>query len=182
MYYSGIGSRETPPAILAQFEQFAYIAANRGLILRSGGADGADSAFEQGAINARGMMEIFLPWKGFNNNTSTLISPSADAYRLAATIHPAWNNLRRPAKLLVARNMHQVMGLSLKSPVKFVICYTSDGCESHETYGRQTGGTGSALKLASLNGIPIFNVANQDRFIDATEYMLELTGANNDQT
>jgi hypothetical protein len=177
MYYAGIGSRETPPDVLKRFEVFARMAANQGLILRSGGADGADSAFEQGAIAAHGMMEIFLPWEGFNHNTSTLHPPTADAYRLASTTHPAWNRLSRPAKLLIARNMHQVMGLSLKSPVRFVICYTSDGCQSHETYGRQTGGTGTAIKLASLNNIPVFNVALSNRFEDAVEYALTLSGA-----
>jgi hypothetical protein len=153
-------------------EEFAYIAAKHGYMLRSGGADGADAAFEQGAMNSGGLMEIFLPWEGFNHNPSTLFPPTADAYKLAATIHPNWARLSRPAKLLVARNMHQVLGLTLTSPVDFVVCYTSDGCESHETYTHRTGGTGSAIKLASLNNIPVFNIANTDRYIDAIEYML----------
>jgi hypothetical protein len=181
MYYAGIGSRETPTEVKKQFETFAYIAAKRGLVLRSGGADGADSAFEQGAASAGGLMEIFLPWEQFNHNMSTLFPPTADAYKLASTLHPAWKRLSRPAKLLVARNMHQVMGLSLRSPVKFVICYTSDGCESHETYSIRTGGTGSAIKLASLNNIPIFNVMNTDRYIDAVDYMISLTGQPNNE-
>jgi hypothetical protein len=126
-------------------------------------------------MNAGGMMEIFLPWEGFNHNTSTLFPPTTDAYRLASTTHPAWSRLSHVAKLLVSRNMHQVMGLSLTSPVNFVICYTNDGCESHETYSIKTGGTGSAIKLASLNNIPIFNIANTDRYIDAIEYLVTIT-------
>lgn len=63
--YAGIGSRDTPEDIL---RLMAVVAAKReddGFILRSGGADGADTAFESGVVSSD-MKEIYLPWKGFN--------------------------------------------------------------------------------------------------------------------
>jgi predicted Rossmann fold nucleotide-binding protein DprA/Smf involved in DNA uptake len=47
-YYTGIGNRSTPTALLPVLTKISQILANKGLILRSGGAEGADEAFEQG--------------------------------------------------------------------------------------------------------------------------------------
>jgi len=171
--YSGIGSRETPYDVLYDINQMAYIAAKKGWILRSGGAQGADTAFEEGCDSAHGKKEIYLPWKGFNGNTSSLVSPSDEAFSTARIIHPAYDSLIRPVKLLLARNMHQILGEDLNTPVRCVICWTSDGCESHKTYSKRTGGTGSAIALASKQGIPVFNICNEGRFFDAIEFLLD---------
>lgn len=66
-YYAGVGSRETPEDVLQLMRQFAIKLANLGWVLRSGGAPGADSAFEAGCKEVQGRMSIFLPWKGFED-------------------------------------------------------------------------------------------------------------------
>ena len=47
-YYAGIGSRNTPKEVLDVFESIGKYLALQGFVLRSGGADGADRAFERG--------------------------------------------------------------------------------------------------------------------------------------
>lgn len=47
-YYTGIGSRETPEDIQSWMKAFAIRMQKHGYTLRSGGAGGADSAFEHG--------------------------------------------------------------------------------------------------------------------------------------
>ena len=64
------------------------------------------------------------------------------------------------AKLLHARNCHQILGAGLDDPVRFVIAWTPDGCESEEQRYRATGGTGQAIALASQQGVPVVNLAN----------------------
>lgn len=59
MIYTGIGSRETPPEIQEIMTNYARKLDKLGFILRSGGAMGADTAFEKGSTNK----EIYLPWK-----------------------------------------------------------------------------------------------------------------------
>ena len=49
MLYTGIGSRETPHHILTLMTEIANILDNIGYTLRSGGADGADTAFALGS-------------------------------------------------------------------------------------------------------------------------------------
>lgn len=59
MYYAGIGAREITPELREEFISIGQTLAERGLILRSGGAEGADKAFEDGCRIANGKKEIF---------------------------------------------------------------------------------------------------------------------------
>jgi len=149
MFYAGIGSRQTPAGILTTMTRFASAAEDLGYILRSGGADGADSAFEAG-VKLPFHKQIFLPWPGFNGNPSLLTGASEEAFTMAAKFHPAWNRLSQAARKFHARNCHQVLGADLDSPVNFVVCWTPGG--------KVTGGTGQALRIAEHYGIHIFNL------------------------
>jgi hypothetical protein len=177
MYYEktfcGIGSRSTPPEIIEQMKDVAGVCYAMGYTLNSGGADGADTAFEDVYDSFNGPMNVFLPWPKFNNNHSTFKRPKPEAYQIAAEIHPAWEFLKEPGRALIARNMHQVLGWDLKTPVEFAVCWTMDGCESHENYSVRTGGTGAAIALASLNDIPVFNLCNTGRLDDLVTFLME---------
>lgn len=152
--YSGIGSRETPAEILTLMEDFAYAVASFS-IMRSGGADGADSAFEFGATLGGGIREIFLPWKGFNGCTDAILhEPTPEAYEVAAQFHPRWKYLRMPAQKLHARNSHQIMGASLHDPVNLVVCWTPGA--------KGGGGTGQALRIANHYEIEIWDLADPE--------------------
>lgn len=171
MFYAGIGSRETPKEVIDQMRQFAYQAAKKGWVLRSGGANGADTAFEDGCDDGKGKKEIFLPWREFNQNSSPLYSVDDRALALAKEIHPAYNSLSRTAKLLIGRNMHQVLGKTLSQPVACVVCWTPDSCKHHTQYTRTTGGTGSAIALASILDIPIFNIRSLIDWFECCEFI-----------
>ena len=147
-YYTGIGSRETPEKTLKFMTVIAEWLYNRNYVLRSGGADGADSAFEKGAGNRK---EIYLPWKGFNNNLSSLYSIPKEAFEIASRIHPAWEKCTPTVRKLHARNVLQVWGKDLHTFSRFVICWTKEG--------KYVGGTATAIKLAEKVGIPVFNLA-----------------------
>jgi hypothetical protein len=166
MFYSGVGSRETPTDIMNSMMLIAYELQGN-YTLRSGHAPGADSAFEEGISN--GNMEIYIPWKGFNGSDSKLFTQADEAFYIASQYHPNWKNLKEPVKKLMARNVHQVLGQDLKTPAEFVLCWTQDGCESHQTRSQKTGGTGQAISIASENNIEIINMKNllwEDRLLD----------------
>ncbi|WP_305910498.1 DUF4326 domain-containing protein (plasmid) [Methylomarinum sp. Ch1-1] len=156
--YAGIGARATADPTLRFMQALAGRLDELGFTLRSGGADGADSAFNKGASNA----EVFLPWPGFNKQKSVYDSPSLEAYRLAAYFHPAWKRLKPSVQSLMARNCHQVLGANLRSPSDFVVCWTLDGAETRQSRTQATGGTGLAIALADSCRIPVFNLKNPD--------------------
>ena len=146
-HYTGIGARKTPKAVLASMTRIAQALDAEGYTLRSGGADGADSAFEAGATNKI----IYLPWARFRDHPSPYHHVSNAAMALAAKHHPAWHLLNNYAKLLHGRNAYQVLGLDLMSKTDFVICWTPDG--------RVQGGTATAIKVAQSHAIPVYNLA-----------------------
>ena len=100
--YTGFGSRETPQETLELMEQIGEALARAGWFLRSGAADGADSAFERGCDKVGGDKEIFLPWPGFSGHASQLNNVDSAALDMAAGVHPAWSHLstggRTPAR------------------------------------------------------------------------------------
>lgn len=163
-YYAGVGSRETPEDVLAWMRRAGRILALKGYTLRSGGAPGADTAFEKGCDEVQGRKTIFLGWKGFNGHTSPFVEASPEAYAMAEAFHPGWAHLTRGPRSLMARNSHQIMGLDMKTPVGFVLCYTPDGCLRNEDRRTKTktragtGGTGQAIGIASAHNIPVYNL------------------------
>ena len=165
--YAGIGSRRTPEPILAICQQIAHALAARGWRLRSGHAPGADQAFEHGAAGAA---DIFLPWPAFESATPvlgrTFSEPAPAAFDLAREHHPNWAALRRGGRALHARNCHQILGWTLQDPASFVICWTPDG--SLDGHGRDTGGTGQALRLCVAHDVPVFNLARPDHLARLT--------------
>ena len=143
-FYAGIGSRQTPPAIMNLMTRAARELRNLGFVLRSGAADGADAAFE---IGAAGVAEIYLPWRGFNGSGSSLYTITSAALKLASRHHPKWPILTHGAQKLHARNCYQILGKDLDTPVKFVLCWHNG-----------TGGTMQAVRIAESCRIPVFNL------------------------
>ncbi len=159
-FYTGVGSRETPPEVLQTMRELAHDLARCGWVLRSGGADGADSAFEQGCLEAQGDSHIYLPWRGFNRNASPLFGVDEAALTLAATVHPAWDRLQQGPRKLHARNCYQVLGSALDVPSELTVCWTPDGCEQGARRSRETGGTATAIVLSERSGVPVYNLRN----------------------
>lgn len=169
LIYTGIGSRTINPYVARKFELYAYTLSKFNFCLRSGGATGSDSAFERGCDKLNGIKEIYLPWKGFNNNPSELTHISQEAYEMAEYFYGSkWKKLRSTVKQLMARNCYQVLGKNLDNPSAFVVCYTQDGCTTASKRTRKTGGTGQAIAIADYYDIPIFNfnkTGDESRFI-----------------
>lgn len=166
--YAGIGSRKTPPAALEMMRMIARQLAHEGYHLRSGGADGADSKFAQGAREAGGDRTIYLPWPGFNEVVDEnavafdRLPGAAKAMQVAARFHPNWAGLhRRPAvRKLMARNVMQVLGEDCMSLSRFVICWAEDSeFDRRGQLCNVAGGTGQAVRIAYGHGIPVFNLA-----------------------
>ena len=157
--YAGIGSRQTPQTIQELMVRIGHYLADRGWVLRSGGAEGADSAFEKGCDEVHGRKEIFLPWKGYNDNKSPFFYKGKlipkdirdQSFELASKYHPAWEQCSYGAKCLLARDGMQVLGKDLKTPVSMVIFWSPN--PNH-------GGTSQALRIAKDLKVAIFNLGD----------------------
>lgn len=182
-YYTGIGSRETPDNILVLMSEIAAKLASNHFVLRSGGAKGADTAFENGATDANNsgkhfyfMSEIYLPWKNFNNNESKLylLDEYKDydfrdhqAYKIAKKYYPRNLDLQpEKTQRYMTRNVFQILGRYLNTPSKFVVCWTKDG--------KASGGTGQAIRIAEATGIPVYNLKNEKDTLALSKILMSL--------
>ncbi len=196
--YAGIGSRALPAVSEKLHIKIAFCLALDGYRLRSGGADGADTAFEAGAdlakqyieqilllkVPAHTLKRIYLPWPGFNHREDSPACVALDlsaAQRLSRQHHPSWALLSQAERKLMSRNAHQVLGDDLRSPVNFVICETPDAATTAEQTSRKSGGTGQAIRIASAFNVAVFNTRKPEhrqrleRYCETTLERLERT-------
>lgn len=132
-YYAGIGSRTTPPWNCRLLTDLAIDLDKQGYVLRSGGAKGADLAFEMGASHRQ-----ILRAK----------DATPEAIEIASRFHPAWGWCNDYARRLHGRNVMIVLGKDLFSHVDFVSCWTAD---------EERGGTSLGIRVARHYNIPVYN-------------------------
>lgn len=147
MTYAGIGSRETPKEVLELMTKASTWLAGKGYKLQTGSTfkgkeEGADKAFSDGTKNK----ELFPP-ESANEKTIAI----------AKEVHPAPQNLKVGGLKLMARNTNQVFGKNLDTPVDFVLFYAQE-----TNTIRPKGGTGQAVEMARLKGIPTINMGDKD--------------------
>jgi hypothetical protein len=163
--YAGIGSRRTPPVALELMTEIARLLAARRWTLRTGGADGADTAFMNGCLLWDARYELYLPWPGFSDQApATLTRPTVRALEIAARYHPRWTLLKHSERQLNGRNVHQVLGAECTVPVAMIVCWTPDGSLDGENPA--SGGTGMALRVAAGEAphAPVFNLARDEHW------------------
>lgn len=181
-YFAGIGTRKLNKNSSHVFMRYACAMAFAGGKVRSGHADGSDMSFEVGAKiaydkmvelfgfkpgNYAKVMEIHLPWSGFNGQVKDEFAgyyhtnhPAAVA--MAERFHPAWAHLGRGPRSMMSRNCNQVMGLDMATPARFIACETPDGAYDSTMTSSKTGGTGQAIRVADGHGIKVYNFKNPE--------------------
>lgn len=169
--YTGIGSRETPTDVCQLFHAIGYSQCARGWVLRSGGADGADEAFYQGAIAYPGFCsraaEIFIPWNGFKRTHSpplyhdpergiydaSRFDAHEEARALALQARGSFEGLGQGGIRLHTRNAYQVLGRTLSQPSRSLVCWA----QPIGRKGAVKGGTNTAVQIALRHGIRVLN-------------------------
>lgn len=146
--YTGIGSRAAPERALKRARLIAERLRLLGWLLRSGGAVGMDSAFERGAHPAK---EIYRPGVACEQEARKLFDEEVRPLAGVCSL----SRMRPAVAALLARNMPQVLGLTLDTPSRAVLCWTP----SDDYRSPVAGGTRYACLLAQSRGIPIFNLA-----------------------
>lgn len=170
-YYSGVGSRETPPEVCTKMTRLATALEKCDYKLRSGRARGADQAFESGVSS---MHNKIIYTNAFSDNgTIGIKSVGPDVRKrciqLVSEVHPNFKALLKveDSLLLHARNVLQVLGTNLDTPSKFTVCWTPDG--------KTVGGTATAIRVSEMFNIPVINMGVPGyRDDDLLEYLLTL--------
>ena len=147
--------------------------AELGYTLRSGAAEGSDTAFQEGVCKVDPKLtQIWLPKPNFNkkkvqhkypkcnyhNINEDMIDYAGNRY-LSLCIIPYWDNLEEDIKRFHGRNYYQVFGVQSvvkgfpSDPDTRVCIYAAP-----EKNGVVEGGTRSAVYLSRYLGVPTYNV------------------------
>jgi O-acetyl-ADP-ribose deacetylase (regulator of RNase III) len=176
--YAGIGSRNITSNQSLLLARVGFMLALAGFNCRTGAANGSDTSFEFSVkvavdfLNSIGKtsnlgdyLSCFLPWNNFNGRSAGegYIVPFGRRHTdYSSEFHPAWHSLPNSAKSLMGRNACQVLGQDLCIPSKFIACMTPDGAITASETSPRTGGTGTAIRIADKNNIPVFNLTRPD--------------------
>lgn len=194
-FYAGVGSRKTPRHILTLMQLIAFKLAEQGWVLRSGAAEGADTAFYRGVVEyvsktphakIERHADIYIPWNTFGKfdlaqHPEVKVLKDYDynrANEIAATVVDHWENCNIAAKSLHSRNVFQILGTQFNQPVKMCICWSEPTVD-----GDIKGGTRTAWALAKRHNAKCINLAIREAFEKALvfvgiteERLLSLTG------
>lgn len=201
VYYTGVGSRETPPEVISVMEDAAFRLARLGFTLRSGKAGGADEAFQVGMQKyyesldngkqeeyRTRLAEIYIPWDGFASDNDKLwdlwdfplsyldyLMPEqkAERDRLVEEIHPNFEALKkkRGAFALHSRNIHQVLGANILDPRPSAFCLYYAQEDKH---GNPKGGTASAVNLCKKYGVRTLNLNTEERLALLEQFLTNI--------
>ena len=156
-YYTGIGSRSVSDMVGRTMASLAKTLNVMGYCLRSGCAQGSDQWFQKG-VGEQPEAQIWLPWENFNQDFQEQFpdhdyrlvdDDDSDARNSVNKFHSNPEKLSVAGRLLMCRNFRQVKGLG-QPDSEFVICWTPDGKDS--------GGTGFAIRVATHWKIPVYNL------------------------
>jgi hypothetical protein len=142
MIFAGIGARETPGKVLHRMKRLSTCFGLQGYTLRSGGAAGADTAFE----------DAYLYHPDWPREIFREVDATSESLEMAAMFLPNFENIPDGIKGLFARNCQIIMGRDLKSPVSMVIAWTPGG--------EDVGGAGHAIRVAKHHNIPVINLGS----------------------
>lgn len=188
MTYAGIGTREAPKEILAVMTKAAEYLQQRGFTLQTGftykdkvtnlDEEGSDKAFSDGSKSNKvlfGPYGIRVTINGVTTKKKYDFINDARSRAVVQEIHPAPDRLSEGAMRLMARNTSQVFGINLDTPVDFVLFYAKEVPGSI----RPEGGTGQAVQMARMKGIPTINMANPNWRQELTNTLDNISRRNN---
>ncbi|TDX52340.1 PolC-type DNA polymerase III [Orenia marismortui] len=148
-FYVGIGENNPPQEITELMSKIAQKLEEEGYILRSNSSGIISKSFETGVNNSKNK-ELYLPSQSFEYTLDFI-----DKFNLK-DIDVEKN------KDLLARIPYQILGIDLCTPCDFLICWTNDGCISHQENNLKTGITAQAISIANYYGIPVFNLEKEE--------------------
>lgn len=172
------------PEDILLLHKICYRLARLGIIMRSGlCAKGLDAiaqieysrALDQGLARPE-QFEVFV----YQKKRSALPHPELavlrnpelveELERRAASVHGGWHNCDEAARGQHSRNVHQVFGYQLDTPVQAVITW----CRLNHA-GQPLGGTATAIKLARQADIPVLNLyqTDHDSFLASIRSLLQ---------
>lgn len=181
-WYAGVGSRETPKDILTLMQRLSVALYAQGYALSSGDAEGADTAFYEGALMSPYYHQlgarIYLAWDGVGKEgkkryhdpknyfyDASRFPTWATANAIAEELHAAWDKCGRGGKAMHSRNVYQVMGHTLTDPIAALIYWAKPVGKDEKVSGGTNQALQTSIKFDIKNRINLYTDEGMQRAI-----------------
>ncbi|EKD89594.1 MAG: hypothetical protein ACD_33C00036G0005 [uncultured bacterium] len=103
-------------------------------------------------------LEIYTPWKEFNDIETKHYFNSETCKLIAQKHFASWDKIPNPVKSLLARNIRMLFGDKNNSLSLCLITWSKDGASKLLEITKETGRSSFIIKVASTYGIPVLNI------------------------
>lgn len=103
-------------------------------------------------------VEVYIPWKGFNNIESKHYYSNLTAKEIARKFFPGWEKITDSVKSLLARNVRMLFGDKNNSISMCLITWSEKGESRVAELTKDTGKAYFIIKVAATYGFPVVNI------------------------
>jgi hypothetical protein len=104
-------------------------------------------------------VEVYLPWKNFNEIDSKYYFNSLTSKYLANKHFQGWEKVSDPVKSILARNIRMIFGNKNNSISLCLITWSKDGANKISEITKETGKSSFIIKVANFYGFPVINIS-----------------------
>lgn len=150
--------RDFPPEAKTSLYNIASKLINKKITVRVNGDD-KDFCDKLSALSSQ-FVEVYIPWKGFNNTESKHYWNTITAKHIAQqNFGNAWEKIPDSVKALMARNVRMIFGDKNNSIMLCLITWSKDGASKAPEVTKDTGRSAFIIKTASTYSFPVVNIA-----------------------
>lgn len=149
--------RDFPPEVKNSLYNIASKLINKKITVRVNGDD--KDFVEKLTTLSDKYVEVFIPWKNFNNIDSKHYYNTITSKHIANLHFPAWDKVPDSVKSLMARNVRLVFGDKNNSVALCVVTWSQDGASKVAEVTKDTGRSSFIIKMSSSYGFPVLNIA-----------------------
>jgi hypothetical protein len=158
--FSVICNDNAPPEILDRAKEVILYLINHGFTARASCI--ASSEKEILEFIPEDKVEVYIPWKDFDNRNSKFYFNDKVSQHIARMFHKAYDTLKGPIQAFLAKNVRMVLGEKAKSRSTLVIVWSEDGATDTSQITFKTGNVSHPIAIANAVHIPVFNLQDPD--------------------
>jgi hypothetical protein len=167
--FSVICNDNAPPEILDRAKEVILYLINHGFTARASCV--ASSEKEILEFIPEDKVEVYIPWKDFDNRNSKFYFNDKVSQHIARMFHKAYDTLKGPIQAFLAKNVRMVLGEKAKSRSTLVIVWSEDGATDTSQITFKTGNVSHPIAIANAVHIPVFNLQDPDILLKVSGYL-----------
>ena len=151
--------KDTPPEVKQKFYHLASKLIGKGYTIRLN-PDDPDFVKQVQALSTKNV-ELFLPWRGFNQLESKHTFNTLTSKDVAQRHFPAWEKIPDAVKAMLANQVRMIFGDNNNSITLMLITYSPDGASRNAEITKETGRVSFIIKMACSYGFSVVNMGKQ---------------------